>query len=60
MELIAFLITGIALYFVSDRLLDWLERRRGARFENRSLIFFAIILGLALIAFNVIPRLFGH
>jgi predicted PurR-regulated permease PerM len=60
MELIAFLITGIALYFVSDLLLNWLETRRGARFENRSLIFFGIIFVLAVAAFNVIPRLFGH
>jgi len=60
MELIAFLVTGIVLYLVADRLLDWLERRRGARFENRSLIFFAIILVLALVAFNLIPRMFGH
>mgnify|MGYP001579753678 FL=1 len=57
MELIAFTLTGIVLYFFSDWLLDRIEQARGARFENRSIIFFAIILVLALVSFQVINRL---
>ena len=57
MELIAFTLTGIVLYFFSDWLLDRIEQARGARFENRSIIFFAIILVLALVSFQVISRL---
>jgi predicted PurR-regulated permease PerM len=56
-EILYFTIAGIALYFAADFLLDWVERRRGTRFENRSLIFFAILLALALIAFQVIGRM---
>ena len=57
MELIAFTLAGIVLYFFSDWLLDRIEQARGARFENRSIIFFAIILVLALVSFQVISRL---
>jgi len=57
MELIAFTLAGIVLYFFSDWLLDRIEQVRGARFENRSIIFFAIILVLALVSFQVISRL---
>ncbi len=56
MELIAFTLAGIVLYFFSDWLLDRIEQARGARFENRSIIFFAIILVLTLVSFQAISR----
>jgi hypothetical protein len=51
MDLVWFTLVAIGLYFGADWLLDWIERRRGARFENRQVVFFAIILPLALVAF---------
>ena len=39
------------------RLLEWIERRRGRRFENRQIAFFAIILPLALAAFWLVRLL---
>jgi predicted PurR-regulated permease PerM len=51
MEIVYFTVIAIGLYAVSDALLRWLERRRGAPFENRQVVFFAIILPLALITF---------
>lgn len=54
MEAILFTLAGIVLYFVSDRILDWIEVKRGRRFENRTLIFFVIILVLAMGLFNLI------
>lgn len=57
MEFIAFTLAGIVLYFFSDWLLDRIEQARGARFENRSIIFFAIILVLALASFQLIGYL---
>jgi hypothetical protein len=48
---------GIGLYFASDWILDRLETRRGRRFENRSIIFFVIILVLAFVSFQLISRL---
>jgi hypothetical protein len=44
MDLVYFTVVAIGVYFAADWLLDWLERRRGERFENRQVVFFAIIL----------------
>lgn len=57
MEFIAFILAGIILYFFSDWLLNRIEQARDARFENRSIIFFAIILALALASFQIISYL---
>jgi hypothetical protein len=57
MDIVWFTLVAVGLYFGADRLLDWLERRRGARFQNRQVAFFAIILPLALAAFWVMRSL---
>lgn len=57
MEILLFTIVAIVLYLLADRAVDWLERRRGARFEHRSLIFFVVILVLALLSFEAIERM---
>ncbi len=54
MELIYYTLAGLGLYVVSDWILNRIEIRRGERFEQRSLIFFGIILVLALITFRLI------
>ncbi len=59
MEIILFTIAAIVLYIGSDRALNYVELRRGARFEHRSLIFFTILVVLALVSFNLIQRLAG-
>jgi len=58
MEIVYFTVIAIGLYFAADALLDWAERRRGRRFENRQVVFFAIILPLALLTFWLL-RLFS-
>jgi hypothetical protein len=59
-EIVWFTIVAIGLYFFADWLLDRIERVRGRRFaENRPLVFFAIILPLALASFWMIDRLLG-
>ena len=60
MEFIYFTITAAILYVVSDRLLLLIEARAGRHFEHRSLIFFAILLTLALLSFALIRRLTGN
>ncbi len=60
METVYFTIAAVVLYFVSDRILDRIEVARGARLEHRSLVFFGILLGLALIGFAVIRQFSGH
>lgn len=59
MEAVYFTIAAVVLYFVSDRILERIEIARGARFEHRSLIFFGILLALALASFAIIRRLTG-
>ena len=59
MDIVWFTLVAIALYFGADRLLDWIERRRGARFANRQVAFFAIMLPLALAAFWLVRLLTG-
>ena len=59
MEIVWLALTGIVLYVLADRILDFMERRAGRRFEQRSIIFFGLILGLALVTFAVIRRFFG-
>lgn len=54
--MVYFTLVGIGLYFFSDWILDRIEAARGARFENRSVIFFVIILVLALVSFQLISR----
>lgn len=57
MDIVYFTIVAIGLYFGADWLLERIERARGKRFENRQVVFFAIILPLALATFWLI-RLF--
>lgn len=51
MDVIYFTLAGIALYFVSDWILQRIELRFGKRLEHRSLVFFGIILSLSLTSF---------
>jgi predicted PurR-regulated permease PerM len=51
MDVVWFTVVALVLYYGADALLEWLERRRGRRFASRQVIFFAIILPLALAAF---------
>ncbi len=47
------MLVGVGLYFVSDGILRQIERYRGEPFVDRTLIFFAIFLILALLVFQV-------
>lgn len=54
MGMLYFTLAGIALYFVADWSLERMEVAAGRRFEHRSLIFFFILLTLALVSFSLI------
>lgn len=54
LQMLIFLAVGVALYFAADRIVDFLERRAGRRFEYRSLIFLVTFLALLLAAFTAI------
>jgi hypothetical protein len=57
MDLFYFTLIGIGLYFFADRVLDRVERARGARFKHRDMIYFGIILSLALVTFYFMHNL---
>jgi len=54
--MLLFTALAVALYLISDRALNALEVRAGRRFEYRSLIFFAILLALAIAVFSAVQR----
>lgn len=57
LEVIYYTLVATGLYFVSDWILDRIEVSRGARFKNRSIVFFVIILVLAFFSFGLIKYL---
>jgi hypothetical protein len=57
MEVFYFTVTAILCYVVADWVLKRAEAVAGRRFENRSIIFFAILLGLALASFSLVRNL---
>ena len=59
MSVIYFTVAGIVLYLFSDWVLQRIEASFGKRFEYRSLIFFVILLSLAVITFEFIQRIGG-
>lgn len=55
-EVIYFTITAILLYVAADKILLTAERLRGGHFKNRSMIFFGIIMILALATFQILQH----
>lgn len=57
MAAVYYTITGVVLYLLADWILRLVEARAGRVFEHRTLVFFALLLSMALVAFAVIRRL---
>ncbi|MBT7952861.1 MAG: hypothetical protein HN764_14630 [Gammaproteobacteria bacterium] len=53
-EMMVYTLVGIALYVGADKILLKIEESKGQKFEHRDMVFFAIILILALFTFAVI------
>ena len=58
-EIVAFTGAAVALYLVSDRILEAIEVRRGERLAHRSVVFFAILVTLAMISFSILEQVLG-
>jgi hypothetical protein len=56
MSIVYFTLVAIILYFAADWILERVETAAGKRFEYRSLIFFVILLTLALTSFSMIQQ----
>jgi len=60
MEILYFTLAAILLYFAADWILNRIETAAGKRFKYRNLIFFALLLVMALTSFALIQQLAGH
>ena len=60
MQYIYFTLVAALLYLASAWLVDRIEVAAGRRFEYRSLLFFGILLTLALISFAIIRGYTGN
>lgn len=59
-QMLAYTLTAIILYAVSDWLLQRMEMAAGRRFEYRNLVFFCILGFLALTSFTLIRYYFTN
>ena len=57
LEILVFTLNAIIVYFLADWILRQIEARRGAVLKNRQVVFFVIILTLALISFNFLKAI---
>ena len=60
LDAVYFTIVAIVLYFGADWILNRIEIAAGKRLEHRSLLFFAILLTLALTTFAAIRAYTGN
>ena len=60
MEAIWFTLVAVILYLGADWILNRIEVAAGKRFEHRTLIFFAILLTMALVSFTLIRSYTGN
>jgi len=59
MEIIYFTLAAILLYLAADWILRRIETATGKRLEYRSLIFFVILMTMAVTSFTLIRTLTG-
>ena len=59
MAYIYYTVAAVLLYLFSDWILNKIEQRLGKRLEYRSVVFFVIIMVLAVSSFEMIDRITG-
>ena len=60
MSIVYFTLAAAILYLLSDWILERVEVTAGRRFQYRSLVFFSILLTLAITSFALISYLTGN
>lgn len=60
MAYLYYTVTAVLLYLLSDWILNKIEQSVGKRLEYRSVVFFVIILVLAVGSFEIIDRIVGE
>ena len=59
MEFVYFTVIAIGLYILADRILLWIENALGRTLEQRSVVFFVLLLVMALVSFWLIRMVSG-
>jgi len=54
LEILVFTLNAIFIYFVADWIVRLIEAKRGEVLKQRQIVFFAVILVLALITFRLL------
>ena len=57
LEILVFTLNAIIVYFLADWILRQIEARRGAVLKQRQVVFFVIILTLALVSFQFLKAI---
>jgi len=57
LEILIFTLNAIVIYFLADWILRQIEARRGKVLKQRQVIFFVIILALAIVSFQVLQTI---
>jgi hypothetical protein len=60
LQIIYFTLVAALLYLISNWIVERIEVAAGRRFANRSLLFFGILMTLALVSFNLIRIYTGN
>jgi hypothetical protein len=60
MEMLYYTLAGLILYVAADWILDRIEVAAGRRLEYRSLVFFVILLAMAMTSFALIRHFGGE
>ncbi len=60
MSIVYFTLAAVVLYLLSDWILERVEVTARRRFQHRSLLFFSILLTLAMTSFALISHLTGN
>ena len=60
MQFVYFTLVAAILYLASHWIVDYIEKAAGKRFKHRSLLFFGILLTLALVIFSLIQGYTGN
>jgi amino acid permease len=59
MSIVYFTLVAAILYLFSDWVLQRAEAAAGRRFKHRSLVFFCVLMGLAVASFSFIGQMTG-
>ena len=60
MQYLMYTVTAVVLYLLADWMLNQIEIAVGNRLKYRSVVFFVIIMVMALVSFNLLDQMFGE